>query len=559
MRVFLFFECANIVIMFKDKLKIFICLCLGLLFLSPICFAEEIESFDSKIIINKNNILNVTETIVYDFGDAQKHGIYRYFKEDNNLIISNVSVTDENGNAYKFTFSNNKIKIGDEYITICGEKTYIIHYNLKKAINYFKDYDELYLNVNGFDWQVPINKIRTEVVIPKNLENDFLFFESYYGAYGSKNMATSRATFAQNTTNIIFESSSLDIGENLTILARFPKNIVQKPFIVNIDNIVLFVPVFVFIFMFLAWLKYGRVPKNRGTIISEYNAINNLTPIEIGTLIDEKIDNIDISAEIIYLAEKGYMTITRIKKKILFVDQIDYSLKKIKETDDDLNDFDKEILDFLFNGEDEVMLSKIDKSGTKDLFVSIKQKVWKKLLKDGYFYKNRFNNVIAIFIFINSIIVMLSFFAKQLLIAFSFFFSSMIVILFVVKFSKLTQKGSEARESIQGFKLYLSVAEKDRINFHNAPEKNPKTFEKLLPYAMVLGVEKKWAKQFEGMYVDSNWYKNVDGKPITQSALFTIDLNNFSNLTNNQFNVMHSSRSSGFSGGGVSQGGGGSW
>jgi len=91
---------------------------------------------------------------------------------------------------------------------------------------------------------------------------------------------------------------------------------------------------------------------------------------------------------------------------------------------------------------------------------------------------------------------MFSFFTGQLIIAFSFFFSSMIVILFSVKFSKLTQKGSEARESIQGFKLYLSVAEKDRIDFHNAPEKNPKIFEKLLPYVMALGVEKKWAKQF---------------------------------------------------------------
>jgi len=46
------------------------------------------------------------------------------------------------------------------------------------------------------------------------------------------------------------------------------------------------------------------------------------------------------------------------------------------------------------------------------------------------------------------------------------------------------------------------------------------------------------------------WYKNVDGKSITQSALFVIDLNNFSNLTNNQFNITHSYRSNRFSGGG---------
>lgn len=551
--------------MIKEKLRTVTCFCFGLLFLASFCFAEEIESFNSRIIVNEDSSLNITETIVYDFGDEQKHGIYRYFKgENNDPVISDVSVIDEDGDPYKYNFNNNKVKIGDEFITVWGKRTYIINYKIKEAINYLKDYDELYLNINGFDWQIPIHKIRAEVIIPKNLENNSLFFESYYGTQGSKNTGISLANFDLNTTNIIYETNSLSEGENFTILARFPKEIVKKPSIINIENFFIFFPVIVFVSMFFIWLKYGRAPKGRGTIIPEYSAINNLSPIEIGTLVDEKLDNIDISAEIIYLATKGYLTITQIKKKGFFKNEMDYNLKKLEKDESDLNDFDKDILDFLFKDGDDVLLSKLDKTNIASFILRIREKVSDKLLENGYFFKNKFINNITTVILLGVFSMIVFFVMNYFVIAFSFLISLFIVTLFLIKFSKLTQKGVEARENIQGFKLYLSVAEKDRINFHNAPEKNPKTFEKLLPYAMVLGVEKEWAKQFEGMYVDSNWYVQADGLPATSSIVFMGSLADFSRLTNSQFNSSMSSSysgfsSSGFSGGGASGGGGGSW
>lgn len=58
------------------------------------------------------------------------------------------------------------------------------------------------------------------------------------------------------------------------------------------------------------------------------------------------------------------------------------------------------------------------------------------------------------------------------------------------------------KEYLLGLKMYLQIAEKDRLDFHNAPEKNPEIFEKLLPYAMVLGVEKALAKEFKGIYIE---------------------------------------------------------
>ncbi|MDD3190809.1 MAG: DUF2207 domain-containing protein, partial [Candidatus Pacebacteria bacterium] len=537
-----------------NKIKSFFCFCFfGLLFSFSFCQAEEIESFYSKIMINDDSSLNVTETIVYDFGNLQKHGIYRYFKGENGAndpIVSSVSVTNENGNSYQYTFNNNKIKIGDELLTVWGKRTYVINYNLKGAINYSKDYDELYLNVNGFGWQVPIKEMKAEVIIPKNLKNDSLFFESYYGVYGAKNLATSSITYSSDATNIVYMINSLNQGENFTVLARFPKGIVeerpfaQKMFSYVVDNWMGLIPLIPTLVIFITWIMYGRKPKGRGTIIPQYDVADNLTPIEIGTIKDEKTENIDVSAEIIYLATKGYLSIRQIKEKFLMLHKTDYLFTKTKEAEDNFNEFDKELLNLFFKENNEVKLSKIDKSKMESLFYDLRRNVSNVCKSKGYFKEMSRSSLIRMislgYIFILCFFIIISFKMNEL------FYVSTCICLFVSSiilsnFSKTTKKGAEVDEHIKGLKLYLSVAEKDRIKFHNAPDKNPTTFEKFLPYAMILGVEKEWAKQFESLYVDSNWYKTSDNMSINSTVLFVDSLNSFSDYTKSYFSSKSSS------------------
>jgi hypothetical protein len=116
------------------------------------------------------------------------------------------------------------------------------------------------------------------------------------------------------------------------------------------------------------------------------------------------------------------------------------------------------------------------------------------------------------------------------------------------------------KEEIEGFKLFLSVTEKERLKFHNAPVKKPELFEKFLPYAMVLKVEKEWAKQFEGIYTKPpSWYQ---GNWNTFSVGYLASsLNSFSSSASSTIATSPAS-SSGFSGGssggGFGGGGGGS-
>ncbi|MEM9681865.1 MAG: DUF2207 domain-containing protein [Pseudomonadota bacterium] len=62
-----------------------------------------------------------------------------------------------------------------------------------------------------------------------------------------------------------------------------------------------------------------------------------------------------------------------------------------------------------------------------------------------------------------------------------------------------TLLGRQLMDRIEGFKLYLSVAEQDRMNMLNPPDQTPELFEKYLPYALALDVEQEWAEQFSGV------------------------------------------------------------
>jgi hypothetical protein len=95
------------------------------------------------------------------------------------------------------------------------------------------------------------------------------------------------------------------------------------------------------------------------------------------------------------------------------------------------------------------------------------------------------------------------------------------------------------------------------LDFHTAPNKKPEMFEKFLPLAMVFGVEKEWAKQFESAYKGRPaWYSGVEGEAFNSVVLTNI-LGSFSTATSSSLSSNPSSAISGE--GGFSGCGGGSW
>jgi hypothetical protein len=127
-----------------------------------------------------------------------------------------------------------------------------------------------------------------------------------------------------------------------------------------------------------------------------------------------------------------------------------------------------------------------------------------------------------------------------------------------------TLKGRQVMDQVEGFKMYLSVAEKDRLNMLNPPEKTPQLFEKYLPYALALNVENEWSEQFAEVLAKAQ----VDGQAYSPSWYQGSSWNNFgtsgfSDSLGGAFAAAIASSaaapgsSSGSGGGGSSGGGGG--
>ena len=549
--------------------------------------AEEISDFRTVIKINQDASIKVTEKITYEFGEEQKHGIYRDIPvkyqargTNYNLILDVESVTDEAGRPYNFAVlkqgKNKRIKIGDANAFVSGQKVYVIAYSVERALNYFADHDELYWNATGNEWKVPIKQSKTTVQLPAKISDNDLQAACFTGHTGSSEECVStRYEYSDKNTvkSVVFAHDRLEPGEGLTVVAGWPKGLVYEPtfwerlLATAKDNWIMIMPFLVLALLFYLWRTRGRDPEGRGTIIAQFEAPDKLTPAEVGTIIDEKANRKDVSAEIINLAVKGYLKITRIEGKgMLKAD--DYELEKLKEESDLANEHEKKLMRALFtDGKGTIKLSKLKNKFYKDL-EKITKEIYSSTVNKKYFSKSP-RKVRGMYLGIGAAVLFGAWVIGIVLGAIgaiSIAVSGVLIIIFSFFMPARTRAGVLAREHILGLKKYLEVAEKDRIKFHNSPKKGPKQFEKLLPFAMVLGVEKEWAKQFEGIYDQQpSWYHDASGGQFSALALAN-DLGGFQAKANTTMASRPSSASSGGSGfsgggsgGGFGGGGGGSW
>ena len=134
-----------------------------------------------------------------------------------------------------------------------------------------------------------------------------------------------------------------------------------------------------------------------------------------------------------------------------------------------------------------------------------------------------------------------------------------------------TRAGRKLLDKVEGFKMYLSVAEKERLNLLNPPEKTPELFERYLPYALALDVENVWAEQFSdvlarageaGREYSPSWYSGTSWSRFGAGGFASSLSGAFSSAVASSSTAPGSSSGSGgggFSGGGGGGGGGGGW
>ncbi len=552
-------------------------------------FPEQIDFFRSDITLNKDATITVVETINYDFKQPERHGIYRDIRLSKvvgslrKLEISNaIEVRDENGKQYQSTIENGnplRVRVGDPDVTIRGKHTYKINYEAKNAIGYFDDRDELYWNVTGNEWDVPITAAEAHIYVPgdRTAKN---FISSYCGLAGSTSPCVALPPIynqATDTTEFIFTSpqeTPFYRTAGMTIAVGFEKGILASPTqwdrILNWLNNHWFYPVPLIVVAlwfakpFKRWLHRRKFYQNNPLVV-EYDA-SGFDPLQTAGILRGGIVGKDLSAEIIYLATQGYLVIKK-------TDDV-YSFEGTGKNTDGLNHYDRVLLDGI-SGRTEIELTNTFYVTAETICADVGEVLETEGLieprKMKMNFKAGFKGIsffLALFLAVNPGIF-IWFLAGW---KFGFIFSVSCVLIgilylfFPSRKGNLTDSGLEAERKLLGLRHYISVAEQERITFHNAPAKNPEAFEKLLPYAMIFGLEKQWGKEFEGIYtVPPQWYSDSSMSHFSAAA-FGSSLGRFSATSSSAMFSSPSSSSSGggssgggSSGGGGGGGGGGSW
>ncbi|MCK5832910.1 DUF2207 domain-containing protein [bacterium] len=563
-----------------------------------------IESFHSDIEMFTNSSYEVEERIEVNFGNEQRHGIYRDIVYKYRLpmrtyrvLVNILDVTDDSGNEYDIKVKKQgdyvNIRIGSPNYTVSGTHVYRIRYRVENGMLFFDDHDELYWNVTGTEWPCEIKKASATVRLPVGTPEGEIKTICFSGAYGSEahncdsNIGDGEVDF--------WATNALGTYDNLSIAVSIPKGILNKPgfaswvrwYLLDLWPLLLFL--FWALWLVIKWNKAGRDPVKM-SVAPRYEPPEDLAPAEAGTLIDESVDIRDMTSTIVDLAVRGYIKIFEIeKKKIVLFKKSDYILVKLRNPNNSLKSYEKKVLSALFERgsiepEDRVQLDSIAPgnenneaitiSSLKDKFYMelpiIKDAIYDGLVANKYF-PSRPDHIRQKYAGFGIVLLVVGFpiaaFASNWAFIASFVPAGLMTIIFGKFMPRKTKKGAISAINVAGFEEFVRRVEKDRIE--RMATEDPTVFERLLPYAMALGVADQWAEAFEGIFKEApKWFVSGSGQAF-HTHLFVHSLGGAIHSTGAAMAARPRSSGAGgghsgfggggFSGGGFGGGGGGAW
>lgn len=437
-----------------------------------------------------------------------------------------------------------------------GVHRYEIRYTMTRAVRFFEDHDELYWNATGNFWQFPIERASSVVTLPEGGRITALnVFTGAQGATGSAaRIEEINARQARFTT-----TRPLGAYEGMTVAVAFEKGLVAAPegsdavWYWLSDNRNLIVPsallVLVLLYNTAAWAAVGRDPA-KGVIFPRFYPPKGFSPALVHYVYNMGWKNSGwtaFSAALVALATKGLVEIdksgrTRLtatgrqpetplppSEKIIFdhirvmspvtIDKTTGpefarrlgEMRKALETENRLTYFRRNagwvvigaVLAIAALG---VMafLGVIDPlilfiTAFFSVFISMLalglRSIWKgpilgRVISTFVIAMVIFNGGAAVLELIDLTRIDYPIVAAISIVAVTLFFA--------VIMRAPTVHGRKVMDEIEGFRLYLDTAEKERLNFTGEPEMSVLRFETILPYAMALGVEKPWSERFEG-------------------------------------------------------------
>ena len=537
-----------------------------------------ISNYDIEMTINTDGSFDIDETIDVNFS-KKKRGIYRsipykYKKDDQyiDLGISNIKV-----DGHKHTTSKKRgkinIKIGDKRIYLEGDQTYRISYKIENGIQDYAEYQELYFDLIGTSWKAEIEQLTYKINMPRNIVININDLKSTTGFKGQNSdglsIKQSNPSTIQGLTYRVLKK-----GEGATIAVKLPKTylsvaelanngykqklikeeeekIPQNPWLV-------IVPLSLFGFFIDIWRKlFGKKyePKDQETY--SYPP-EGLTSAHVGGYIDQSANTRDIVSLIPYWASEGYLTMQNTGDDTL--------LTKIEELPADYPSYELLVFKKIFKDGNLKSMSSLKENFYNTLHKA-KNDLSKEVHRQGYYkeeylYWFRSWRLIIFPISMFSLAALAMGILGQIPMGVTFIIIGVIGLFFGLAKLPLSDHGKEVKYKLDGLKKFLEQVPETEIE--SITKNDPKYFEKMLPFAVALGIEKGFIPKFENsMQHMPTWYTTTDGTNsfnTFRTGFSTETISSAFSTSPHQNSGGGSGGGGGFSsGGGSGGGGGGSW
>jgi uncharacterized membrane protein YgcG len=585
---------------------------------------EHISAYDIVVDVRTDGSAHIVETIDYDFGVLQRHGIFRdiitkqrvdasatgfggegastssydsgRYDRIYPLDVISVQATGASG-KYKVEDGDGgrqRLRIGDSGALVSGRHTYRIEYTLKGVVNPQVGDDEFFWNLVGTEWTVPIQSVTAEVTVPGGATKVACFV----GGYGS----TEKCMDATVTNGVgTFRAGTLFPGQGMTTVVSIPDtngpDIEPKPILEEritfargfeasppkIAGAALVALLGGGLVLGLGWRK-GRdrvgsgaatdaafaaeVGREAGTPVPlrggvgtpvEFVPPDGIRPGQLGTHTHETADTVDGAPTIVDLAVRGYLRIEEVPDEKGKGKVDDYVFHRLAKSDG-LRAYESMLLGELFSAGPQVTLSSLKNTFAAKMS-KVKTALYQDAMAEGWFAA-RPDHVRTIWrvgglgiLGLGAVLTAVLFQLKLGLLGVPLLVIGLGLVLFAGRMPRRTPKGTGLNRRVTGFEDFIQNSEKHRAQF----AERANLFTEYLPYAMVYGATKKWAKTFESLNDSppdiSSWYL---GAYALNYAMLGDRMNSFSSSAASTLtSTPGASGSSGFSGGGFSGGGGG--
>ena len=454
-----------------------------------------------------------------------------------------------------------RIWIGDPDVFLQrGEHRYTIAYTMDRMARPTADGtgDELYWNATGNYWDFPILTSVARVRLPEGAVIEDM--AAYTGVAGATGRDVSMARETDNTA-IFRTQRQLDPGEGMSFAVSFQKGVVAYPEGVDAllqtasDLREVWLPVLAVLLLlaynFTAWLRVGRDPP-KGTIIPLFHPPRGFSPALTHFVHKWGFSNSGwtaMTAAIFNLGVKGLVTVRNpgktltvavtgkqperklpVGEQVLFSyfdgkGAVTFDKANGKDLGTKRTEFTSAIesenrkvwfnhnwgyagLGFLFAAAMIVAMVVFDVLEPVWLFIALFAGIFLGVIGSVIFGAVKAGGAYNRFIALLFVAVFAFNFAGGALETFTGFTINsaalaagsmvLICVVFTVLLRAPTVQGRKLMDQIDGLKLYLETAEKNRLNIVDEPPMTIERFERLLPYAIALGVEKPWSEHFEG-------------------------------------------------------------